>query len=145
MPTSTNFGYLLYFTPVTTMPPECTLPKPDNTGPAHPACDHTPDPCVTSEIVSPDSTFAIYEEALAETRTVVRDEAKEIIKQRILEVERLRTTLARAEEALAKLLKKTPEEIASISTFSSMSAERTLRRLQEASAQNNLRKSLGMS
>jgi hypothetical protein len=112
MPTSTNFGYLIYSTPVTTMPPECALPEPDNTAAYHP--DFNPTPAATSEIVSPDSTFSIYEEAIAETRTVVRDEAKAVLKQRIREVEQLRTTLARAEEELAKLLKKTPEEIASI-------------------------------
>jgi hypothetical protein len=127
------------------MPPESASPKfdetsdtaADNTGPRL-ACD--------PEIVSPDSTFTIYEEALAETRTVVRDEAKAILKQRIREVEQLRTTLARAEEELARLLKKTPEEIASIRTFSwSISdTDRMLRQLPGSSEQNT-RRSMGLS
>jgi hypothetical protein len=145
VPTSTNFGYLLYFTPVNTMPPESASPKfdetsdtaADNTGPRL-ACD--------PEIVSGDSTFALYQEAIAETQTVVRDEAKAILKQRICEVEQLRTTLARAEEELAKLLKKTPEEIASIRMFkpSFFDTDRMLRQLRGSSEQSAYR-SMGLS
>jgi hypothetical protein len=107
MPTSTNFGYLLYCTRVQAMP------RPEEGAPP----EHDNTPITSSEIISPDSTFAIYEEALAETRTIVRDEAKEVIKARIREVEQMRTTLARAETELAKLLKKTPEEIASTAYY----------------------------
>ena len=128
MPTSTNFGYLIYFTPVNTMPPESAFPKFDET--SNTAADNTgPRLACDPEIVSPDSTFAIYEEALAETRTVVRDEAKAVLTQRIREVEQLRTTLARAEEELAKLLRKTPEEIASMRTFRVDDTERRFKQL----------------
>lgn len=142
MPTSTNFGYLLYCTPVTTMPPESASLNSgvDETSDPTPS---SPTAVTSSEVVSPDSTFALYEEALAETQTVVRDEAKAIIKQRMLEIKRLRTTLARAEEELAKLLKKTPEEIASIRTFSSDKTELFLKQLR-GSAEQNARRSMGL-
>jgi len=133
----------IYFTRVQTMTPEeCAPPEPDSTAAYHP--DSNPTPVTSSEVVSTDSTFAIYEEALAETRTVVRDEAKAVLKQRIREVEQLRTTLARAEEELAKLLKKTPEEIASIRTFSFDNPEPMLKQLQ-CSSEQSLRRRLGMS
>jgi len=69
-------------------------------------------PTSATEIVDPLSTRSIYEEALAESNVTVRDEAKKVIAQRIAEVQRTRTLLARQETDLAKLLKRSPEEIA---------------------------------
>jgi hypothetical protein len=89
--------------------PEPAAPQ---ASPSDAAGDTALPPLTSTEIVSSNSTLALYEEAIAETRTVVRDEAKEIIKTRIRELERLRATTARAEAELAKLLQKTPEEIA---------------------------------
>lgn len=63
-------------------------------------------------IVDPNSARGLYEQALAESRTNVRDEAKKLIAARITEIERLRALTARAEADLAKLLDKSVEEIA---------------------------------
>lgn len=69
------------------------------------------------EIVSPNGTYSLYQEAIAERQTDVSQEAKTLIKARIKEIEHLRTLLCRAEAALAALLQKTPEEIAMLSDF----------------------------
>jgi hypothetical protein len=73
--------------------------------------DACPVACST-EIVDPNSTRSIYEEALAELNVTERDEAKAVIASRIKEIQRMRTLLARAEADLAKLMEKTPAEIA---------------------------------
>lgn len=65
-----------------------------------------------TEIVAPDSTRGIYEEALAELTLSEREEAKQVIASRIKEIQRLRVVLAKAENDLGKLLQKTPAEIA---------------------------------
>ena len=64
------------------------------------------------QIVDPQSTRGIYEEALAELQTDVRSDAKRVIAERIKEVQRLRVLLAKAEANLAELLKKDVSEIA---------------------------------
>jgi hypothetical protein len=67
---------------------------------------------VTPEIVAPDSTRGIYEEALAELATSERDIAKRVIAERIREVQRLEICLNKAKADLAKILKKDVAEIA---------------------------------
>jgi hypothetical protein len=85
----------------------CPMPSASNESLT--AREATPTP---SEIVAPDSTRGIYEEALAELTLSERDEAKKVIASRIKEVQRLRVTLAKAENELSKLLQKSPAEIA---------------------------------
>jgi len=67
---------------------------------------------VTPEIIAPDSTRGIYEEALAELTTSERDQAKRVIAERIREVQRLKICVQKAEADLARLLKKDVSEIA---------------------------------
>ena len=75
--------------------------------------DHMSDAPVTStEIVAPDSTRGIYEEALAELQTSERDEAKDVIKRRLLEIRRMEVCLEKAKADLAKMLNKDVSEIA---------------------------------
>lgn len=64
------------------------------------------------EIVAPDSTRGIYEEALSELVISEREEAKLVIASRIKEVQRLEKCLAKAKADLAKLLQKDVSEIA---------------------------------
>ena len=66
----------------------------------------------TAEIVPPDSPRGIYEEALAELVVNERDQAKEVIKKRLLEIKRMETCLEKAKADLAKMLKKEVSEIA---------------------------------
>jgi hypothetical protein len=85
-------------------------------------CEALPEPAsptttTSTEIVTVDDTICLYKEALAETKTTVRDAAKDVIRQRIGEVEATRTLLAHQEADLAKLLKKTPAEIAMLRDF----------------------------
>lgn len=67
---------------------------------------------VTPEIIAPDSTRGIYEEALAELNVSERDAAKRVIAERIREVQRLEICLNKAKADLAKILKKDVAEIA---------------------------------
>ncbi len=67
-----------------------------------------------SELITKDSTLAIFEEAEAESALTTRGEAKKLISERLTERNRLRMLLAKSESELAKLLKKTPEEIAAL-------------------------------
>jgi hypothetical protein len=67
-----------------------------------------------SELITKDSTLAIFEEAEAESALTTRGEAKKLISERLTERNRLRMLLAKSENELAKLLKKTPEEIAAL-------------------------------
>ena len=67
---------------------------------------------VTPEIIAPDSTRGLYEEALAELTTSERDQAKRVIAERIREVQRLKICVQKAEADLARLLKKDVSEIA---------------------------------
>lgn len=87
------------------------------TPPTEPADPASPTTTTSTEIITADATISIYEEALAESRTTIRDEAKSVLAERIREVQATRTLLARQEAELAKLLKKTPEEIAMMKTF----------------------------
>jgi hypothetical protein len=64
------------------------------------------------EIVAPDSTRGIYEEALSELVVSEREEAKLVIANRIKEVQRLEKCLVKAKADLAKLLQKDVSEIA---------------------------------
>jgi hypothetical protein len=67
---------------------------------------------VDAEIVLPDSTRGIYEEALGELATSQRDDAKKVILERMREIKRLETCLERAKADLAKMLQKDVSEIA---------------------------------
>lgn len=69
-------------------------------------------PVTPAEIVAPDSTRGIYEEALAELQTSQRDEAKDVIKRRLLEIRRMEVCLEKAKADLAKMLNKDVSEIA---------------------------------
>ena len=66
----------------------------------------------TAEIVPPDSPRGIYEEALVELVVSERDQAKEVIKKRLLEIKRMEACLEKAKADLAKMLKKEVSEIA---------------------------------
>jgi hypothetical protein len=70
--------------------------------------------CPAVEIVTKDSTLSIFEEAEAEAQLTTRGEAKKLISERLKERNRLRMLLEKSESELAKLLKKTPEEIAAL-------------------------------
>jgi hypothetical protein len=67
-----------------------------------------------TEVVEPGSTRDLYEEVLADRLVSDRDTAKEVIAQRVREVDRLRALLAKAEGALAELLQKDVSEIANL-------------------------------
>jgi hypothetical protein len=71
-----------------------------------------PQPVSSVEIVAPDSTRGIYEEALSELVVNERQEAKLVIAGRIKEVQRLEKCLIKAKADLAKLLQKDVSEIA---------------------------------
>lgn len=68
------------------------------------------------EIVDPNSTRSIYEEALAESLTSDREAAKGVIAERIKEIQRLEMLLAKAKAELQKLLAKDVTEIAMTET-----------------------------
>ena len=72
----------------------------------------SPQPMSSVEIVAPDSTRGIYEEALSELVVSEREEAKLVIANRIKEVQRLEKCLVKAKADLAKLLQKDVSEIA---------------------------------
>lgn len=69
------------------------------------------------EVVDPNSTRAIYEEALAESLVTDREAAKSVILECIRQVESARMVLRAAEAKLAKLMEKTPAEIAMMRSF----------------------------
>lgn len=71
-------------------------------------------PSSAVEIVTKDSTLSIFEEAEAESQLTIRGEAKKLISERLAERNRLRMLLEKSENELAKLLKKTPAEIAAL-------------------------------
>ena len=68
-----------------------------------------------SEVLDPNSTRALYEEALAERFTSDREAAKRLIASRIKEVDRLKVLLAKAEGELALLLEKDVAQICLLS------------------------------
>lgn len=67
-----------------------------------------------TEVLDPDCTRALYEEALKELDAADREAAKTVLAAQIKEVERLKGLLAKAEERLEELLNKTPKEIAEL-------------------------------
>lgn len=71
--------------------------------------DSSPSP---TELLSANSTRYLYEEALAELHTSERDEAKEVIKRRLLEIRRMEACLEKAKEDLAAMLGRDISEIA---------------------------------
>lgn len=71
----------------------------------------------TPEIVGPDDTLTLYEEALQESTSTTRDEAKAVIAAQIRELTNLRNLVTKAEQNLAKLLKKPVSEIAMMRRF----------------------------
>jgi len=82
------------------------------TSPGNCEFSYLPMTSVNPEVVPTTITESLYEEALAESQTTINQEAKKVIAQRINEINRTRTLLRVQEAALAKLLSKTPEEIA---------------------------------
>lgn len=66
----------------------------------------------SAEIVVPESALGLYTEALAEMETSERDQAKEVIKTRLLEIRRMEACVEKAKRDLAKLLGKEVSEIA---------------------------------
>ena len=66
----------------------------------------------STEIVVPESARGLYTEALAELETTERDQAKKIIKDRLLEIQRMEVCLQKAKADLANLLGKEVSEIA---------------------------------
>lgn len=65
-----------------------------------------------AEILAPDSTRNLFQEVLDEVSETRLDQAKAVIKERVLEIKRLEKLLAKAKADLQKLLEKDPEEIA---------------------------------
>ena len=66
----------------------------------------------STEIVVPESAPGFYTEALAEMETSERDQAKEVIKARVLEIQRMEACVEKAKRDLAQLLGKKLSEIA---------------------------------
>lgn len=66
----------------------------------------------STEIVVPESALGLYTEALAEMETSERDQAKEVIKTRLLEIQRMEACVEKAKRDLTKLLGKEVSEIA---------------------------------
>ena len=65
-----------------------------------------------TEIVIPESALGLYTEALEEMETSERDQAKKVIKARLLEIQRMEACLEKAKRDLTKLLGKEVSEIA---------------------------------
>lgn len=65
-----------------------------------------------TEVIAPDSTEAIYQDALAETTTTESDAARALLRDQILEVRRLQDLLDRAEQYLTQLRAMSPRELA---------------------------------
>lgn len=64
------------------------------------------------EVVALTESETLLAEALEELQTTSRDEAKRVIRERVQEIQRLKTLLAKAESDLSQLIKRPPEEIA---------------------------------
>ena len=65
-----------------------------------------------AEVLAPNSTICVYQEAISELETCERDEAKQVIKRRMLEIRRMEACLEKAKKDLAELLEKNVSEIA---------------------------------
>lgn len=64
------------------------------------------------EVLDPNSTEALYQDALAETTLTESDAARTLLRNQILEVRRLQDLLDKAEAQLAKLRAMSPRELA---------------------------------
>lgn len=84
-----------------------------------PAEPTTPSTVSLTEVVDPNSTEALFQDALAETTTTEGDAAKELFRSRILELRRLQDLVACAEADLAKLRSLSPRELAALAGASS--------------------------
>lgn len=81
--------------------------------------DTTAQPQATAqnpEVVDLTESEQLLAEALEELQTTSRDEAKAVIRTRVAEIQRLKTLLAKAEADLAQLVRRSPEEIAMLSS-----------------------------
>lgn len=68
------------------------------------------------EVVELTESEQLLAEALEELQTSSRDEAKRVIRERVQEIQRLKTLLAKAESDLAQLIRRSPDEIAMLNT-----------------------------
>lgn len=66
----------------------------------------------TPEVVTLSDSEQLLAEVLEELQTTSRQDAKSVIRERLQEIQRLKTLLAKAESDLAQLIKRSPEEIA---------------------------------
>ena len=66
----------------------------------------------TTELLAPNSTWAIYQDALAEATTTESDAARALLRDQILEVRRLQDLLDRAKQHLTQLRAMSPRELA---------------------------------
>lgn len=64
-----------------------------------------------SDLVLSDSASALLKEAISELDTTQYDQAKKLIKERLLEIKRMEKCLEKAKADLAKLLDRDVEEI----------------------------------
>lgn len=69
------------------------------------------------EVLDPNSTEALYQDALAETTVTESDAARTLLSSAIIEVRRLQDLLDKAEAQLAKLRAMTPRELAALSCY----------------------------
>ena len=69
---------------------------------------------VTCEALDPNSTEALYQDALAETTVTESDAARTLLSSAIIEVRRLQDLLDKAEAQLAKLRSMSPRELAAL-------------------------------
>lgn len=69
-----------------------------------------------TEVVDPQSTMALYQEALVECTSTESEIVKTYLQERILEVRRLEDCLAKAKDKLNELLAKEPREIAALAS-----------------------------
>lgn len=72
------------------------------------------------EVVDPNSTRALYEEARSELHVADREAAKAVLVEAMQEVERLQTLLAKAEDRLKALLDKDVSDLAMMTTTDMM-------------------------
>jgi hypothetical protein len=64
-----------------------------------------------TDLALSESANTLFQEALTELDTCQRDRAKNVIKQRLLEIKRMEACLEKAKADLAKLLDRDVEEI----------------------------------
>jgi hypothetical protein len=71
-------------------------------------------PKAQCEVLDPNSTEALYQDALAETTVTESDAARTLLRSAIIEVRRLQDLLDKAEAQLAKLRAMSPRELAAM-------------------------------